>query len=53
VDAQLALARLAEKEGRYRDALESYRRVLMLEREQPTARARYDSLRERLRRETI
>ncbi len=52
VDAHLSLARLAEKDGRYDEALEDYRRVLMLDRQHTTARARYDSLKERLRRET-
>jgi len=46
VDAHLALGRVAEKNRRYAEALKAYRQVIQLERYQPTARARYEALRE-------
>jgi len=49
VEAHLALARLAEKEGRYLEALRAYRQVLLLDRQNSPARIRYESLAERLR----
>lgn len=48
VEAQVALARIAEKEERWEDALKLYRQVLLLDRSHHLARARYEVLREQL-----
>jgi tetratricopeptide (TPR) repeat protein len=48
VDALMALARGEEKNRRYPEALEAYRRVLTLARSRQSALIRYESLRERM-----
>jgi tetratricopeptide (TPR) repeat protein len=48
VDALMALARVEEKNRRYPEALEAYRRVLTLDRSRQSALIRYESLRERM-----
>ena len=53
VKVHLALARLAEKNNRYEEALEIYRKVLLLDRQEPTALSRYHSLKEQIRQEPI